>query len=41
MITAASIAVERGYTHEDWRKLTVAHPSLSEMLREALVNARF
>lgn len=41
MITAASIAVERGYTQEDWRKLTVAHPSLSEMLREAVVNARF
>ena len=41
MITAASIAVERGYTREDWRKLTVAHPSLSEMLREAVVNARF
>ena len=41
MITAASIAVERGYTQEDWRKLTVAHPSLSEMLREAVTNARF
>ena len=41
MITAASITVERGYTREDWRKLTVAHPSLSEMLREAVVNARF
>ena len=41
MITAASIAVERGYTREDWRKLTVAHPSLSEMLREAVLGARF
>ena len=41
MITAASIAVERGYTQEDWRRLTVAHPSLSEMLREAVINARF
>lgn len=41
MITAASIAVERGYTQEDWRRLTVAHPSLSEMLREAVLNARF
>ena len=41
MITAASIAVERGYTQEDWKKLTVAHPSLSEMLREAVINARF
>ncbi len=41
MITAASIAVERGYTQEDWRKLTVAHPSLSEMLREAVLSARF
>ena len=41
LISAASIAVERGYTYEDWRKLTVAHPSLSESLRDAVLAARF
>ncbi len=41
MITAASIAVERGYTQDDWRKLTVAHPSLSESLRDAVLSAKF
>ncbi len=39
MITAASIAVERGYTLADWQRLTVAHPSLSEMLKEAVLSA--
>lgn len=41
MIAAASIAVERGYTDEDWKKLTVAHPSLSESLRDAVLSAKF
>jgi len=41
MIAAASIAIERGYTRNDWKNLTVAHPSLSESLREAVLNARF
>ncbi len=38
MIAAASIALERGYTQEDWRALTVAHPSLSESLRDAVLS---
>ena len=41
LISAASIAVERGYTVDDWRRLTVAHPSLSESLRDAVLSARF
>lgn len=41
MIAAASIAVERGYTQDDWRALTVAHPSLSESLREAAISVKF
>lgn len=41
MIAAASIAVERGYTQDDWRALTVAHPSLSETLREAAISVKF
>ena len=41
MIAAASIAVERGYTQDDWRALTVAHPSLSETLREAALSVKF
>ena len=41
MINAASIAVECGYTQDDWRRLTVAHPSLSESLREAVLSAKF
>ncbi len=41
MIAAASIAVERGYTQEDWRRLTVAHPSLSESLRDAVLSVKF
>ena len=41
MIAAASIAVERGYTQDDWRALTVAHPSLSETLREAVLSVKF
>lgn len=40
MIAAASISVERGYTQEDWRKLTVAHPSLSESLRDAVLSIK-
>ena len=41
MIAAASIAVERGYTQDDWRALTVAHPSLSETLRETAISVKF
>ena len=40
MIASAAIAVERGYTQEDWRRLTVAHPSLSESLREAVLSVQ-
>ena len=40
MIAAASIAVECGYTKDDWRRLTVAHPSLSESLRDAVLNCQ-
>ena len=41
MIAEASIAVECGYTQDDWRALTVAHPSLSESLREAALSVKF
>ena len=40
MIASAAIAVERGYTQEDWRRLTVAHPTLSESLREAVLSVQ-
>ncbi len=40
MIAAASLAVERGYTVDDWKRLTVAHPSLSEMLKDAVLSAK-
>ena len=40
MIASAAIAVERGYTQEEWRRLTVAHPSLSESLREAVLSVQ-
>ncbi len=39
MINAASIALERGYTSDSWRHLIVAHPSVSETLREAVLSA--
>lgn len=39
MIAAASIAVERHYTADDWRRLTVAHPTLSECLKSAALAA--
>lgn len=39
LIGMASIAVERGYTVDDWRHLTVAHPTLSECLKDAVLAA--
>lgn len=40
LIGTASIAVERGYTAEDWQHLTVAHPTLSECLKDAVLSAK-
>ena len=40
MINAASIALEREYTTDHWHRLIVAHPSLSESLREAVLAAK-
>lgn len=39
LIGMASIAVERSYTVNDWRHLTVAHPTLSECLKDAVLAA--
>lgn len=35
MIAAASTAVDKHYTIDDWKHLTVAHPTLSETLKSA------
>ena len=39
MISAATIAVEKGLTLPEWESLVLAHPSLSEMIREAALDA--
>jgi len=39
LIAFASTAVRDGYTPNDWKKLIVAHPSLSEMLKDAALSA--
>ena len=39
LIGMASIAVERGYSADDWRHLTVAHPTLSESIKDAVLAA--
>ncbi len=39
LISAASFAVSQGTTLEQWEHMIVAHPSLSEMLKEAALDA--
>ena len=39
MISLAVLAVEKGLTTQEWESLVIAHPSLSEMLREAALDA--
>lgn len=39
MLAAATIAVGQKFTIEQWRQMIVAHPSLSEMLREAALDS--
>lgn len=39
LICSASFAVQQGTTLQQWEKLIVAHPSLSEMLKEAALDA--
>lgn len=38
MIAFAALAVKKKMTAEEWKKLVVAHPSLSEMLKEAALD---
>lgn len=38
MIALATAAVAKGFTFEDWERLIIAHPSLSEMLKEAALD---
>ena len=39
LISLAALAVDRGLTLEEWRRMVVAHPSLAEMVREAALDA--
>lgn len=39
LIAAAQIAVEQHYTSADWQRHIAAHPTLSEMLKEAALSA--
>ena len=36
LINFASLAVKNKMTLEEWRRLIIAHPSLSEMMKEAV-----
>ena len=39
LISTAAIAVEKAVTAEEWEEIIIAHPSLSEMLKEAALDA--
>ncbi len=38
LLSFAALAVEKGITFSEWQQLIVAHPSLSEMVREAALD---
>ncbi len=38
MVAAATLAVKESYTEDDWTRLIVAHPSLSESLKDAALD---
>lgn len=38
MIATASAALDKGFKLEDWERLVIAHPSLSEMIKESALD---
>ena len=38
LLAFAALSVKEGMTVKEWQRLTVAHPSLSEMIKEAALD---